>query len=112
MAPWWDLFLYGQPVTTIGQRPVDSPYRYLAKYCEIGKGASPLFDTWMGGVPEHLHCVIELPRGDADFATRWRLIKLEFSKSLPVTERRSRVRQKRGERGYMATAVLGTSDLQ
>lgn len=50
-------------------------------------------------LPEHLHCVIELPSGDADYATRWRLIKMEFSKSLPVTERRSRVRQKRGERG-------------
>ena len=31
-------------------------------------------------LPEHLHCVIELPMGDADFATRWRLIKMEFSK--------------------------------
>ncbi len=23
-------------------------------------------------LPEHMHCVIELPPGDADFATRWR----------------------------------------
>ncbi|MEO9061777.1 MAG: hypothetical protein ABI270_07015 [Nitrosospira sp.] len=30
-------------------------------------------------LPEHLHCVIELPAGDADFATRWRLIKIAFS---------------------------------
>jgi len=50
-------------------------------------------------LPEHLHCVIELPAGEADFAVRWRLIKMEFSKSLPVTERRSLVRRKRGERG-------------
>ena len=50
-------------------------------------------------LPEHLHCVIELPPGDVDFAVRWRLIKLEFSKSLPATERRSPVRQRRGERG-------------
>ena len=26
-------------------------------------------------LPEHLHCVIELPENDKDFATRWRLIK-------------------------------------
>ena len=50
-------------------------------------------------LPDHLHCVIELPVHDTDFATRWRLIKLEFSKALPATERRSPVRLKRGERG-------------
>ena len=50
-------------------------------------------------LPDHLHCVIELPQGDADFATRWRLIKMGFSKGLPQTERRSAVRMRRGERG-------------
>lgn len=50
-------------------------------------------------LPDHLHCVIELPTNDADFATRWRLIKMGFSKALPPTERRSSVRLKRGERG-------------
>ena len=50
-------------------------------------------------LPNHLHCIIELPVNDSDFATRWRLIKLAFSKSIPKTERRSRVRIRRGERG-------------
>lgn len=50
-------------------------------------------------MPDHLHCVISLPRGDTDFALRWRLIKIGFSKSLPPTEYRSAVRQRRGERG-------------
>ena len=50
-------------------------------------------------LPDHLHCVIELPPGDADSATRWRLIKMGFSKALPKTERLSRVRRARGERG-------------
>ena len=50
-------------------------------------------------LPEHLHCVIELPPDDADFATRWRLIKMDFSKALPKTERLSAVRATRGERG-------------
>lgn len=50
-------------------------------------------------LPNHLHCVLELPPGETDFATRWRLIKLEFSKALPPTEWRSAVRRKRGERG-------------
>jgi putative transposase len=50
-------------------------------------------------LPDHLHCVIELPPGDADFAVRWRLIKATFSKAIPNTERRSAVRRNRGERG-------------
>ena len=50
-------------------------------------------------LPEHLHCVIELPSDDANYATRWRLIKMEFSKALPRTERLSVVRIRRGERG-------------
>lgn len=37
-------------------------------------------------LPDHLHCVIELPAGDSDFALRWRLIKIRFSKSLRKTE--------------------------
>ena len=50
-------------------------------------------------LPEHLHCVIELPENDQDFSTRWRLIKSDFSKALPKDERRSEVRVNRGERG-------------
>ena len=50
-------------------------------------------------LPEHLHCVIELPPDDVDFALRWRLIKMDFSKAMPLTERRNASRLKRGERG-------------
>ena len=50
-------------------------------------------------LPEHMHCVIELPKGDADFAVRWRLIKIRLSKSLPAQEWRSATRLRRGERG-------------
>jgi putative transposase len=50
-------------------------------------------------LPDHLHCVIELPEGDVDFSVRWRLIKMGFSKGMPATERRSAVRRRRGERG-------------
>ncbi len=30
-------------------------------------------------LPDHLHCIWTLPDGDADFSTRWRLIKTYFS---------------------------------
>jgi REP element-mobilizing transposase RayT len=38
-------------------------------------------------LPDHLHTVWTLPDGDADFATRWRLIKSTFSRSVPMGER-------------------------
>jgi putative transposase len=50
-------------------------------------------------LPEHFHCVIELPPDDTDFAKRWRLIKMDFSKALPRCENLSEVRIRRGERG-------------
>ena len=31
-------------------------------------------------MPDHLHCIWSLPQSDADFATRWRLIKTYFTK--------------------------------
>lgn len=48
---------------------------------------------------EHMHCVLEFPEDDADVATRWRLIKMGFSKGLPKTERLFKARENRGERG-------------
>ena len=50
-------------------------------------------------LPEHLHCIWTLPAGDADFATRWRLIKTEFSKMMATGEKRSSSRVGKGERG-------------
>jgi putative transposase len=49
-------------------------------------------------LPEHLHCIWTLPEGDADFSTRWRLIKARFARSLPGGERRSIRRLDKGER--------------
>jgi putative transposase len=50
-------------------------------------------------LPDHLHAVWTLPPDDADFATRWRLIKARFAKALANLEPRSAVRQARNERG-------------
>jgi putative transposase len=50
-------------------------------------------------LPDHMHCVMELPEGDSDFATRWRLIKMLFSRSVGKDEYISEIRQQRRERG-------------
>ena len=50
-------------------------------------------------LPDHLHCVLTLPSGDADFSTRWNLLKGYFSRSIDKGERISTSREKRRERG-------------
>ncbi len=50
-------------------------------------------------LPEHMHWLWRLPDGDADFSTRWRLIRRHFSRSIPAGEVRSATRERRGERG-------------
>ena len=50
-------------------------------------------------LPDHVHAIWTLPTDDTDFSTRWRLIKIVFSKSIPKTQRLSEVRRARGERG-------------
>jgi putative transposase len=56
-------------------------------------------------LPDHMHCVISLPDGDADFVLRWHLIKARFSKSIPDSGWRSEARQRRGERGFGNDAI-------
>jgi len=52
-------------------------------------------------LPEHLHAVWTLPAGDADYPTRWRLIKSAFTRRLPrgLDAPRSTSRRRKGERG-------------
>jgi putative transposase len=50
-------------------------------------------------LPDHLHAIWTLPERDADFASRWRLIKSTFSRNLPMGETISPSRLARGERG-------------
>ncbi len=50
-------------------------------------------------LPDHLHAVWTLPEGDADFSTRWRLIKSRFTMQVGLTGQRSPSKQAKRERG-------------
>ena len=50
-------------------------------------------------LPDHLHAIWTLPQGDADYSTRWRLLKSAFSRRLPSIETISSSRAARAERG-------------
>ncbi len=41
-------------------------------------------DAWVV-LPEHMHCLWTLPPDDADFATRWKVIKSGFARRIPAT---------------------------
>ena len=50
-------------------------------------------------LPDHLHCLMQLPEGDDDYPTRLRLIKARFSRTIPKREQRTASRRRKGERG-------------
>jgi putative transposase len=39
-------------------------------------------------LPNHLHCLWNLPDGDADFSTHWQMIKTGFSRRIPASIRK------------------------
>ena len=49
-------------------------------------------------LPDHLHTIWTLPPDDSDFSTRWKKIKAQFSRALPITAPVSASRQHKGER--------------
>ena len=50
-------------------------------------------------LPDHLHCLWTLQPNDADFSTRWRLIKSAFARAIAPGERLSIRRELKRERG-------------
>ena len=51
-------------------------------------------------LPDHLHCIWQLPEKDSDFSSRWRLIKAHFSRSITTTQEYiSKSRLRKNERG-------------
>ncbi len=50
-------------------------------------------------LPDHIHCIWTLPPDDADFSTRWNLLKGHFSRAIAKGEPISASRIGRRERG-------------
>jgi len=68
-------------------------------------------------MPEHLHAIWRLPADDADYPTRWSLIKAGFSRGLPKTESIRDSRRRKRERGiwqrrYWEHQIRDDADLQ
>lgn len=50
-------------------------------------------------LPDHLHAIWTLPAGDADFSTRWRLIKSRFSRAVGLKQPRNASQASKNEHG-------------
>ena len=67
-------------------------------------------------LPDHLHAIWSLPADDADFATRWNIIKSGFSRGLPASTSRSVSKVAKREKGiwqrrYWEHAIRDDSDM-
>jgi len=40
-------------------------------------------------LPDHLHCLWSLPEGDADYSTRWQMVKTSFSRHITSKTRKN-----------------------
>ena len=70
-------------VVTAHRRPVFASAHavgLLRQAFRVVRKARPFDIDAIVVLPDHLHCIWTLPDGDADFMTRWRLIKTWFSK--------------------------------
>jgi putative transposase len=67
-------------------------------------------------LPDHIHAIWALPEGDADFSTRWNLIKSGFSRGLearPRSESKVAKREKGiWQRRYWEHAIRDEADLE
>jgi putative transposase len=82
-----------------GNRLLTNNIEVLRQIFRQVEGGHPFAIDAIVILPEHLHGLWSLPPGEADYKTRWTLIKAGFSRAIPPSERRSTSRMSRGERG-------------
>jgi putative transposase len=70
-------------------------------------------------LPDHFHCIWRLPDNDADFSTRWRLIKSYFTRSCvlpddcnPTLTRKNKGEQCVWQRRFWEHAIKDDSDFE
>jgi putative transposase len=72
--------------------------RLRRAYAEVEKNF-PFETVAICILPDHIHAVWRLPDGDADYASRWGLLKTGFSRGLPASKARSLSKIAKREKG-------------
>lgn len=66
-------------------------------------------DAWVA-LPDHAHAIWTLPPGDDDCASRWRAVKIAFSKALGQSARRGRAKTSIWQRHYLDYRIHDHAD--
>jgi putative transposase len=76
---------YAFTVVTANRKPIliDNIERLRDAFC-LCLSRYPFEIEAIVVLPDHLHTIWKLPEGDADFSTRWMVIKHKFSSGLPA----------------------------
>jgi putative transposase len=71
-------------VVAAQRRPVfldDRAVRLLGEAMRKVRAVRPFRTEAICVLPDHLHCIWQMPPEDADYSTRWRLIKTHFART-------------------------------
>jgi putative transposase len=95
---------------------VDEIDRFRRSYRAVQQGR-PFETIAICILPDHLHALWALPEGDADFSTRWSLIKSGFSRGFDPAQSRSSSKVAKREKGvwqrrYWEHAIRDDADLE
>ncbi|TPQ28926.1 REP-associated tyrosine transposase [Methylomonas koyamae] len=77
-------------VVTYRRQPIFADERnvaWLRQAFKIVKAKRPFELTAAVVLPDHLHSIWQLPDGDADYSTRWQMVKTAFSRQLSAPVR-------------------------
>jgi putative transposase len=102
----------------LAQRPSDLLFNEIDRLRRVYQAVRqrrPFETVAICVLPDHIHAVWELPEGDADFSTRWSLIKSGFSRGLAQQRSTSKlIRREKGiwQRRYWEHAIRNDADLE
>ena len=89
--------------------------RLRSAYAEVEK-RHPFETVAICILPDHIHALWQLPGGDADYASRWSLLKFGFSRGLPPAKRSmSKIRKREKgiwQRRYWEHAIRNDIDFE
>lgn len=84
---------YAFTLVTYNRQPIfQSPetINILRQSFRVVKKQHPFHIDAIVILPDHLHCLWTLPENDANFSTRWRLIKSHFTRHCPEQDKQPR----------------------
>jgi putative transposase len=110
-----------QIFTVVTYNRISIQYLSISKYWKDTQRRFPFETKAICLLPDHFHCVWQLPEDDANYSIRWKEIKRLFTRQYLIEigpgEKRNESRQKRGEaaiwqRRFWEHTILDDDDFE